>query len=169
MIDIATDFNSARNLFENFDFFQASLRKKMLRKAMNATLIPILTDAKAHVRDDTGTTNKALQSKVSVKPKSTTGLVGIRRGVKAVVRIVKRGKNKGKVLVIVPSRHANQLERGHLIVQDGKVVGRVPPKPFMRPAWDHYGGDNAFYTFADSMSEQIDTEIQGGAYLKPSP
>lgn len=35
-----------------------------------------------------------------------------------------------------PVKYAHLVEFGHKVVRGGKVVGHVPPKPFLRPAFD---------------------------------
>ena len=109
----------------------------------------VLKDAKALVPERTGQLRKSLGRRVRVYRRSrvVVGIVGPRRGFKVVVGGVP----------VDPARYAHLVEFGRAAVRAkeggllssektavapdqprvfGRSVGPVPPRPFLRPAWD---------------------------------
>ncbi len=168
----------------NIDLLTQAIRDKLLKRSMKKTLDPIQQAAIARVSVDTGTMRGAIQQKITsrgTKGETVFGVVGIRRGIKVPIRIVSRGAHKGKLLMLVPSRYAHLIERGHKIVvsaiwekdpkskfgrlrkiplhRAGEIVGFVRGKPFMRPAWDVYGKETALKTFLVELDRGVVEEV----------
>lgn len=62
------------------------------------------------------------------------------------------------------SPHGHLVEFGHKLVQGrgknkGKVLGTVPPHPFMRPAWDATG-EQCLRGFGDAMRVEIEKTMK---------
>lgn len=150
-------------VWNNLNLLGAKIKDKFLRKAMKTTLAPILSAAQATCPEDLGILKESLDTKITTlgatKGTLIVGIMGPRTRVRVPVRIIKRGPRKGQQLIAIPTKYAKNVEFGHNIVVDGKVVGRVGPRAFMRPAWDEFGAEVAVYTFADSMQEQINNEL----------
>lgn len=161
-----------------------SIRDRSLKRAMKKTIDPIHRAALARVSVGTGILKGAIQQKITSlgsKGERVLGIVGIRRGIKIPVRVVSRGKNKGKLYVMVPTRYAHLVEFGHRIVISaiwerdpkskhgrlreikhaaaGSVVGFARGRPFMRPAWDQYGKETALKTFLVELDREIAIEV----------
>lgn len=167
----------------NLDMLLRNVRDKQLKRAMKKTIDPIQAAAKARVDRDTGTLADAIQQKISSaggKGEFVMGIVGIRRGIKFPIRVVTRGKHKGKVYVLIPTRYAHLLEFGHKLVvhaiwerdptskhgrlrrihkSDGLIVGSASPRPFMRPAWDQHGGTVALQVFLTELDKGLQEEV----------
>ncbi len=171
------------NINNNIILLTQKIRDKLLKRAMKKTLDPIQSAAVARVSVDTGTMRGAIQQKITTKGskgETVLGIVGIRRGIKVPIRVVSRGAHKGKLLMLVPSRYAHLIERGHKIVvsaiwerdpkskfgrlkkmplhRAGEIVGFVRGKPFMRPAWDIYGKEVALKTFLVELDRGVSEE-----------
>lgn len=165
---------------DNLALLTTELRDRAVKKVMKKITTSIRDSARSRVRRDTGTLHNAIQDKVTSKGAKgaiTIGIVGIRRGIKVPIRVVSRGRNKGKVLVAIPTRYAHLVERGHRIVTSaiwerdpkskhgrlreirgsgaGTVVGYAPARPFMRPAWDTYGGEKALRVFIVDLDKEV--------------
>lgn len=63
----------------------------------------------------------------------------------------------GKMINVVPSKYAHLVERGHILKMRGKVVGRVPGYPFVRPAFDENKGKIEAIT-ATVLQEELDKQ-----------
>ena len=50
--------------------------------------------------------------------------------------LFRKGIARARVSYRRAAMHAGPVEAGHRIVRNGRVVGHVPPHPFMRPAFD---------------------------------
>lgn len=172
------------NIVNNLTILTRNIRDRSLKKAMAKVIDPIHRAALARVSIDTGTLSKAVQKKITSsgsKGEKVMGFVGIRRGIKVPVRVVTRGKHKGKLYMLVPTRYAHLIEFGHRIVVSkiwevnpkskfgrlreikhlaaGSVVGFVRGKPFMRPAWDKHGKDVALKTFLVTLDRELASEV----------
>ncbi len=142
----------------NFDKFTLDVRDRMLKRGVRDVLTPMKETAARLVRERTGALRGSMDIKVSNKGgkgSQVYGIMGPKTNVRIPVRLIRSGKNAGKILVAIPTRYAHLVEFGHNIVINGVIVGRVSPKPFMRPAWAKHGGDTAFYVLQTSMARQI--------------
>jgi HK97 gp10 family phage protein len=128
------------------------IRQKFLVKAVRRAANDIAADAKELCPTDLGTLKDSIDVRIKTQVKGTDviAIVGPKRGVRVPVRFVSRGKNKGKLKVAVPTLYAHHIEFGH---KQGS--GSVGPQPFMRPAWDTFGGVFAIDTITDSLANDI--------------
>lgn len=143
---------------KNFDALGEALRDKFIKHAVKAALEPVKEDAKARVKDRTGALKGSII--VVVKSKGTKGTTirgtcGPGTKIRIPIRVVSRGKHKNQLAIAIPTRYAHLVEFGHKVVINGKVVGHVGPKAFMRPAWAAHGGDTAFRVLETDLAEQI--------------
>lgn len=184
MIDVDINWSGMNRIDTNLDRLSIALRDKAMKKAMKATITPIHGEARMHCATDTGTLRDAIQMKISSKGskgETVFGIVGIRRGIKVPVRVVMKGRHKGAVYVLIPTKYAHLIERGHRLVTHaiwerdpkskhgrlrlikgsgaGTVIGFVKARPFMRPAWDRYGGLKAVETFVINLDKALQEEI----------
>ncbi len=105
---------------------------KITRASVNKAMTPVLTTARKEVSVKSGDTKRAIIKKAVVYKRegNVLGMVGVRR---ANFRSTQKGE--------ATSNLEHIIELGHLIVKGGKlgaggrVVGFVPPRPFMLPAW----------------------------------
>lgn len=146
-------------VWNNLQLFSGRLKDKMMRVAMKETLEPLKREAKANCKSDLGITKDSIDTVVTAKGAAKgsylVGIMGPKTNVRAKVKRSKTGLGLPPN-VDIPTRRAHLQEFGHTVVnRKGKVIAQMPPNPFMRKAWDAYGGENALYTFADSMQKQI--------------
>lgn len=81
-----------------------------------------------------------------------------------VVRKSGRPKRDRAAVSVGPNRkaaHGIPLELGHRLVRNGKVVGHVAPRPYLRPALDSKKGE-ATKAVGDELRLQI-RKVAGGA------
>lgn len=155
---ITMTLTGSDRVWSNLKGFHADVRDRILKMGVKAAGEPIQRAARDFAPGDTGTLKESIELKVTsknTKGGSARCYVGINRSFKVPVRMVKRGKNKGRVMIAVPAHYAKLVEYGHRIVRNGKVIGTVAPKPFLRPAWDEFGSDVALFTFAEVAQAQI--------------
>jgi len=155
---IEVDIQGIDVLVENFDSLSIGVRDRVLKKAINAAAKPIMATAKQYCPTDLGTLKDSISLKVSAKGtkgNAVTAVIGPKRGIKVPIRVAKRGAHKGQTLMAVPTRYAHFVEFGHL----DKSGDRVPPEPFMRPAWDEDGGEVALNRFADAATLGVVDEV----------
>lgn len=170
-------------ILQRLNALKTKIRASILRKAIMACAAPIEAAAKAFCPSDTGTLKDAIDTRFTTKGGDGPGffvrvIIGPKRGIRVPVRTVTRGRNKGMVMIAVPTRYAHLVEFGHKIVTHaaweidttvgkskprmkkiligaGTVIGFVGPKPFMRPAWDTAGGERALDTFVMVLESGI--------------
>jgi len=107
--------------------------------------------------------------KTGLLKKSLGGKVGVRRRDGAVYAVAgPRRKTDGfhgkayspwirKMINVIPSKYAHLVERGHILKMRGKVVGRVPGRPFVRPAYDENKNKIEAIT-ATVLQEELDKQ-----------
>jgi hypothetical protein len=138
--------------------FADAVRAKMLLSTLRKAGEPIRDAAKANVRSKTGTlANSIIMVSRTYGQKGMVChlLIGIKTKVKVPIRMVTRGPRKGRLRMAIPTLYAQQVEFGHKIVVNGKVVGQVAPRPFMRPAWAQHGGRTALSVIEVELTTQI--------------
>lgn len=149
-------------LYKNLDDFTVAVRDKILKRATKAATDPVLKAMRDRVPRDFDVLRDAIEVKITSaggKGQSIKGYVGIRRGIKVPTKIFKRGKRKGQVLIAIPTKYAHLVEYGFdKKLPDGSVI-RVKGTPFVRPAWDEWGGEVMLYTFADVCEALIAAEV----------
>lgn len=142
-----------------FDKFPLLVRDRLLKKAMKATTTPIKEAAKAMLKRRTGALQDAVDERITTKGakgETVRGYIGVKRGIKVPVRLIKSGKHAGQLLVAIPTRYAHLVEFGHKIVdKHGTVIGIVAPIPFLRAGWGAAGGEVALATLASNLEEGI--------------
>ncbi len=174
MSSLTISLSGMDRISANLDRLATNIRGKVLRRALTDAAAPIETLAKAlcPVSDQTGeSVPGVLRDSIATKFTARIGgatsiggfgmvIIGPRRNIKVPIRLVTRGKNKGKVKFAVPTKYAHLVEFGHVLKDStGKIIGNVGPKPFMRGAWDGAGGDTALTTFMTSFKAGVDTEV----------
>ncbi len=147
---------------ENLDMMCVAVRDRILKTAVRKAGQHIVDAAKVACPEDTGTLRESIGMRVTIRGGKGGGagaVVGPRRGIRVPVRVVRRGKHTGLVMMAIPTRYAHAVEFGHRLVSGGHVVGQVTPRPFMRPAWDEFGGENALYTIRDELVDGVEEEL----------
>lgn len=158
-MSFSVEVRGETGLMANLDKLDINLRDRAIKKAVRKALEPMRDTAKANARRRTGALFTSIDIKITSKGHKGSRIIGVmgpRTGVKFPVRIVKSGEHMGKIYVAVPTRYAHLVEFGHNLVVDGKVVGRVGPKPFMRPAWSQHGGDVALRVIENVLESEIE-------------
>lgn len=134
---------------------ETKTQQRAVRGAAVFSMTPVVKTMRKNAPNRTGTIRKAIQKKTKVYRRAgvVTVLVGVSRGFKTAVGVVKSGPNKGRVIYEDPAAIAHLIEGGHDIVRagtldldtrpghhgakrkgTGKVVGHVPAKPFVKSA-----------------------------------
>ncbi len=142
-----------------------AVKRTMVRRAVRKASLPIRDLAKSRARRQSGTMADSIIVTTKAQGHGDSiihAYIGPQTKVRVPVRLVSRGKHKGKMRIAIPTLYAPKVEFGHAIVVKGKVVGHVAPYPFMRPAWEAHGGDKALTIIEVDMKEQI-------ANWKPKP
>jgi hypothetical protein len=156
------ELTGAEQVWRNLDDLTAVIRDKILKRAMKLASDPILKRMKDLVPRDFDVLHDAIEVKITSaggKGDRIRCYVGIRRGVKIPTKTFKRGKRKGRVLIAIPTKYAHLVEFGFTKkLADGSEI-RVRPKPFVRPAWDEFGGEVALYTFAEVCEAMVSAEV----------
>lgn len=115
--------------------------RTVIRKALKAGADPVATAARMLIHSRTGLLASGLRSRsakndrpgrlaVLVQSVTTRAKFADFKGRRR--RKVSKGNPKGRYRVY----YGAMVEKGHRIVRGGKTVGRVPPHPFMGPAFD---------------------------------
>ena len=105
-----------------------------------------------------GTLQSSIDMTVRTKKGVTTAYVGPRTKIRKPIKLSTKGKSKGQVQIAIPTRYAHLQEFGS---------SRQPARPFVRPAWDEYGGEVALNTYADVLIGGVQDEVnrmQGKVY-----
>lgn len=150
----ATLKEAARDLFSKISLtLDAKIRGKKLRKKKAKQYFQ-----KALRAGSTGLLRKSLGSKVGVRRRdgSVYAMAGPRR---------KRDGCHGKawspwlrkMINVIPSKYAHLVERGHVLKIKGKVVKKIPGRPYVRPAYDENVGAIAGMT-SKVLQEELDKQ-----------
>jgi HK97 gp10 family phage protein len=162
----------SKAVYANLDNFTVVLRDKLLKRAMGRVTRPIEQAAKAACPVDLGTLRDSISTKTTSKKGKGTNLhaiIGPKRRVRVPIGIVRRGPNKGKIKMAIPTRYAHLVEFGHTIVRNGSIIGHAAPIPFMRKAWDTAGGEIALNLFETELEAAIASEVIKVAIASTSP
>ena len=143
---------------------ERKLRTRTIKKAMTAAAKPIHAAAKARApkaggKGSTGALEAAIIYSVREKKRSKgtsfKAVIGVQtKAGRPRPNAVSRGKNKGKVQLNLPTRTAHMIEYGFTHKRGTKTT-QVPPKPFMRPAWQEAGGEKALGRFWESLRDNL--------------
>lgn len=180
-LTIKLDQVSCDNILRKVATMPATLRDRILKHTMRMILQLMQETARGVVRKDLGILADSIDFKISSKGsrgEAVYGVVGPRSGIKVQVGIISRGPHKGAPYMLIPTRYAHLIEYGHRLVAPGSgrvvgylqrlakklnptlpagtVVGTVPPYPFMRAAWDAWGGEPAVALFVDELTDEVD-------------
>jgi HK97 gp10 family phage protein len=130
-----------KDLDRQLKTFGQRVYKNVMRQAVRAGGMVIVKAAKAKAPTESGQTKKSfgLKIKTYISHLAVVAIIGARTGFRIVI-----GKKPHD-----PSKIAHLIEEGHRIVvggkaarigkaskktETGRVVGQVPPHPFLRPA-----------------------------------
>ncbi len=158
---IVTNIRGYELINSNLKKLEKKVRERSLKRATRAALAPVAKEAKARCKEDTGVLKKSIgvviknRGRNGTRGASVVGVVGPMRNIRAPRKVITKGKHKGLVLVSIPTRYAHLVEFGHIIKRGNKQVGHVPPRPFMRPAWDAAGGEAALSRFSEVMEQEV--------------
>lgn len=119
---------------------EIAMRGKALVTATRAALKPVVRVAKQLVRKGGPRTGK----KAGKKHLADTITSAVRDYGEVKVGVAGAAYPAGA--------HAHLLEYGHDVVRDGKVVGRAPPYPWLRPAAEQTKGEQTT-AFVDSLTK----------------
>jgi HK97 gp10 family phage protein len=115
--------------------------RNVLRRALRAAAVPIIEAAQSRVPVDTG------EMKIGISVQSTAK------------RAKKRKDADATVFIGVAGKHASLA---HLVefgtASHGKSGGPLPPRPFMRPAWDSKGAE-AFDVFRRELRAHVEKAL----------
>ena len=149
-----------KELMRKLKALEKKTQAKVVRSAVTKAMTPVRRRMRADAPKRTKTLVRAIQKKVKVYPRAgvVVGLVGVSRGFKRAVGVVRSGKGKGRVVYEDPANIAHLLEYGHNIVKagslsthtkrrgvgkgvdqvkekgTGQVVGFVRARPFIKKA-----------------------------------
>lgn len=122
------------------------VRKKALKKGVNAASGVVLAKAKGKVRVRTRVLKKSLGRKLKVYRNGTVvGIIGPRTGRKVQVGTVRTGPNAGQPIYEDPSNIAHLVELG---------THRSRAYPFMRPALEESRGE-ASSAVAEAVAAEL--------------
>jgi HK97 gp10 family phage protein len=131
-IDIVVDPKGVADLTHLLGQLKPRVVRRVLKQAVEAAGRIVAKEAKQLAPVETGLLKKSIGIKAKQYPSgAAVAVVGPRRGFgKDVVR-------NGHTVYSDPVKYAHLVELGHVIRtrKKGPVLGFVPPKPFLRPAW----------------------------------
>lgn len=160
---------------KNLSELTRTVRNKILRKAINGSSRLILNAAKALVPKGNGMLKKSLGIRVQTYRASGTvvGIIGPRTGYKKTrqgkqqtafgKKIKETGQNPAKYAHLVEFGRAEVRPSKKKVLSDGStiygtVARSVPPRPFLRPAFEQTRG-----AVVDLMAKLIDEELKKAA------
>ena len=79
---------------------------------------------------------QAIAGQISADAKATTLFKDKTGALRKKIRVRKSKYDGGGYIVIAAAPHAHLVEYGHALVKNGKTIGRVAPRPFLRKAKD---------------------------------
>ena len=138
-------------VIQNLRALSVSVGARLVERTGRAALKPVLADAKSLVPRDTGALKQSLGVKKAKRvPKGEVVLsVGARRG----FEFTDAQGNKQD-----PFFYAGPVEYGHVIVWQGKVIGKIAPAAFLRRAYER-GRVKVVDDFAAELSTRIEQEL----------
>lgn len=149
------------------------VRLRYIRQAVNEAAKPLVEAVKSRIpknggRGSTGALRNSIGMVAKSKGHSVRAVVGPRskmsmpritvtnpnaKAEKATITR-KKGAAKGKIQTNTPTRYAHLVEFGFIHVK-GSTRTRVPPRPFMRPAWASQGGQKIVDRFTESLRSRL--------------
>lgn len=138
MIDVKVKMNVSEIVME-LEKLEKKIQKKLVRKAMREGAKVLLEEARARVPVRTGNLKKSLGINTRTKKGNVIMYVSPRRG-------------KG---VKYDGFYGQYVELGHVLKRKGKVIGHVPPHPFLRPAFEAKG-EEAVRVFSKTLKRLLD-------------
>lgn len=148
MVEITIDSGEVYKFFRQMP---RKVQKKIVRGMIRRASKPIIKEAKSRVHSVSGNLKRSI-GYVEQKPKN-----GVYQG-KVLPRV---GEINGR---LYKGYHAHLVEYGHSVVvggkkgKGGKVIGFVPPKPFLRPAFDNKK-EEAIKVAIEYMKERLLKEL----------
>ena len=122
-----------RNIQKSFEEVVSQVQRRGMKDALSKAAQIGLKDARRRVKKDSGALKKSLKKRARTYGRGGAYvIVGPDRRTK----VMHNGRN------ISGAYHGHLVEFGHQLVRGGKlgkggkVVGHVPPAPFLRPAFD---------------------------------
>jgi HK97 gp10 family phage protein len=111
--------------------------RSALRESLQTAARPVVAAARTKAPKRSGRLKRSMGTQV--------------RRVKGGLAVAIGPRTKGKS----GARHGHLVEFGHRLVRGGRVVGHVPARPFLRPAWDAEGGEKALKRLAKELGPRI--------------
>lgn len=173
----------ADELIKALDSLEESIRTRVMKKAVDAGARPIRKRAAQLARKRHGALAKSLAIKTKQYPSgitcavigpSTAAFTYVQKGGKLRVRKLKNGEDWSQFVLHRPFKIAHLIEYGHLLRakggrpnepgeelsksrrRGGRIIGKVPAYPFMRPAADEQG-----QAAVDIIAQHISQAIMG--------
>lgn len=156
----AAEISGAKELSEQLDKLVKEMSDE-LSPAVEAGIEPVLQAAKrkAPVGDMHKESRRALRTNLATRETE-----GRKHAILRDSLVKKRVKTKDGTAAWVVStgkaRHGIQVELGHNVVKDGRVVGHAPAKPYLRPAFEETK-DRAEEIVRDGLGRTIDGVTRG--------
>lgn len=109
--------------------------------------------AREHMREAALAGAEVIRAEASAKAPRKTGILA--RDIQK--EVTKQTKSRVEIHVGPGKKgwYGRLVEHGHAIVKGGRVIGHVPPKPFLRPAFDEKV-DEAQSVIADELKRRIE-------------
>lgn len=131
-----------------------SLGRGVMRRAAVKALTPMIADARARVEASTNGTGALAESLAVSTTLSKRQRKEARRESKSYFEMYAGAS-------ALPHAHLLEFGTGERAHKSGKSVGKMPPEPFMRPAWDANKGD-----MAEAVGRELWTDIEKTAARK---
>ena len=134
------------DLLKNLQKLPEKVQKRVVNGAIRASAKPIIKEARRRVPVKTGNLKKSIGvTKGKTKGTIVTYHISPRKG----------GKYDGF--------YGKWIEFGHIVREKGKskkgkVIGHVPPHPFLRPAFEAKGKE-AIIAFKEYMQKRLEKEL----------
>jgi HK97 gp10 family phage protein len=132
-----------KEVVNKLEAMEKKIQRKAVRTAAKSAAKVLLEEAKARVPVKTGNLKKSLGINTRTKKGNIIVYVSPREG--------KKAKYDGF--------YGRFVELGHILREkgkgrNGKVIGHVPPKPFLRPAFETKG-EEAIKVFVKTLKEEV--------------
>ncbi len=140
MIEVKVDKAEEKRLMRKLNSLPEKVFKKSVTKATNYAMTPVLKAARGKVPVSSGKLKKSLAKKRKVYSRAHVVWQGVG---------VKRGM----------APHAWIVEHGHRVVSADGVLGFVPPRPFLRPAFNE-NQQNVLQRYRDKLKQGVLQEVK---------
>jgi len=137
----------------------AKLRRKHVRRAVSFAITPVLKAARKLAPRDTGDLKRYLKRKIKSYSKNATifGMVGPEKHKAPHAHLVEFGHRI--VVGGTVARKDGSLKGGGKNRGAGRVVGFVPPRPFLRPAFQQ-NKENMLRRYRQKLIEGLNKEFK---------